>query len=611
MNTAKNWWVTPVLGLVAVILVINFACQAVTTLVTKIICDSSAAPQSMFAGLGFVFLGDTSSYVVDASCSFPATAARIAGIAVMIICVLAVIAATIMWFRYRQSDGYFIQQLRGREGFAKGSEITKHLSAKAVLKQAKTLRPNLHKPAATDVGWRVGRSSGVDVYVSIEDSVAVEGAPRSGKGYRILISAILDWAGPLVTTSTTNDNLAATMRPRAERGRVTVFDPQQLSGVGSALRISPITGCDDPLVADQRAQAIIAGTALGSSQSNQEWAGAASSVLAQLLHAAAVSGGGVEQLYHWGSNPGLARGAVDILRTDGAPGWAESLNGVLGGDPKLLSSSWFGVAAAVRPLGIPSLREALSPKRGENFDADEFLSGENTLYLIGSSGGSGAMGGFLGALLDDVVETARRKALATPGSRLDLPLGLILDEIANMFAWPALPRVMADGGGRGICTMVVLQALSQAETAWSKAEADTIWSAATAKILLGGASDMGHLRDIEAMLGTRQLKRSSYSYNQQGASTSNQLERVPLMTVDEIRRMPQSMGLLAYRNRRGALLDLRGWTDRADSKSISTGKRTTEAEQQEQFRTQFAKAEPLALSEPEETLELDYEETQN
>jgi type IV secretory pathway TraG/TraD family ATPase VirD4 len=221
------------------------------------------------------------------------------------------------------------------------------------------------------------------------------------------------------------------------------------------------------------------------------------------------------------------------------------------------------------------------------------------------------MGGFLGALLDDVVETARRKALATPGSRLDLPRGLILDEIANMFAWPALPRVMADGGGRGICTMVVLQALSQAETAWSKAEADTIWSAATAKILLGGASDMGHLRDIKAMLGSRQLKRSSYSYNRQGASTSNQLERVPLMTVDEIHRMPQSMGLLAYRNRRGALLDLRGWTDRADSKSVSTGKRTTEAEQQEQFRTQFAKAEPIALPEPEETLELDYVETQN
>lgn len=63
---------------------------------------------------------------------------------------------------------------------------------------------------------------------------------------------------------------------------------------------------------------------------------------------------------------------------------------------------------------------------------------------------------------------------------------------------------MADGGGRGICTLVVLQALSQAETAWSRGEADTIWSAATAKVLLGGASQVGHLRDIEALLGSRE-----------------------------------------------------------------------------------------------------------
>jgi type IV secretory pathway TraG/TraD family ATPase VirD4 len=67
-----------------------------------------------------------------------------------------------------------------------------------------------------------------------------------------------------------------------------------------------------------------------------------------------------------------------------------------------------------------------------------------------------------------------------------------------MFRWGSLPRIMADGGGRGICTFIVLQALSQAETSWSRAEADTIWAAATAKVLLGGASHVDHLRDIES-----------------------------------------------------------------------------------------------------------------
>jgi type IV secretion system protein VirD4 len=431
-------------------------------------------------------------------------------------------------------------------------------------------------PTATDAGWSVGRSRSQGVYVSIEDSVVLIGPPRSGKGFRVLTSAILDWSGPLITTSTRNDNLLSTYARRKERGEVTVFDPQQLAGVRSSLRISPIAGCEDALTADQRAQSIISGTALGTSTSNQEWAGAASSVFAQLLHAAAVSGADVSSLYRWGSNPAAALEAANILDSDGADGWGDSLRAVLEGDAKMLSSTWFGVAAAVRPLAIPEIQQALRPAPGEAFDADRFLAGENTLYLIGTGAGAGSMGGFLGAVLDDVVSRARRKANASPSARLEPPLGLILDEIANMFYWRQLPTVMADGGGIGISTLVVLQALSQAETAWSRAEMDTIWSAATAKLILGGASDVSQLRDLAALMGERDVRKRSYSYNAQGGSSSEQTDRSALMSIDEIRRMPETMGLLAYRNRRPVLLDLAGWTERSDARQISAGKRDTE-----------------------------------
>jgi type IV secretory pathway TraG/TraD family ATPase VirD4 len=226
------------------------------------------------------------------------------------------------------------------------------------------------------------------------------------------------------------------------------------------------------------------------------------------------------------------------------------------------------------------------PRPGDPvFDANRFLDDANTLYLIGSSAGASAMGGFLGSLLDDIVEVARTRALASPGSRLAHPLGLILDEIANMFRWGNLPRTMADGGGRGICTFVVLQALSQAETSWSRAEADTIWAAATAKVLLGGASHVNHLRDVETLLGTRDTRRTqrSWSSREAGHNTSEQHERRPLMSVDEIRRMPQSVGLLAYRNQRGVLLDLSGWDERHDARAIQSGKTETEREQRVVF----------------------------
>ncbi|HEY8588167.1 MAG TPA: TraM recognition domain-containing protein [Naasia sp.] len=592
-----GWWpkvlAVCIAGAFGMVVLFAFLAEAVTALT----CSARPAPEGPFSGLLLAITGDPDTYTAPPDCELPVLPIRVAdAIAILILIALAWWAAA-AWTRYRQSDAHFVAELRRRPGFATAAEVRRHLSGRALLRRATTLRPGELAPTAADIGWRVGRAHGMDVYVSIEDSVALEGPPRSGKGYRILISAILDWAGPLITTSTSNDNLTATIGMRARRGDTYVFDPQQLSGVRTTIRIDPIAGCDDPLVAVQRANAIVTGTALGTSATNQEWAAASATVLARLLHAAAIGGRTVADLYDWGSTPGLARAAVDILRFDGAPGWGDGLEAILGGDEKLRSSTWFGVQAAVAPLAIPTIREALQPDgTGATFNPTEFLAGQNTLYLLGSGSGVGAMGGYLSAILDDVVEVARRRALASPGARLGLPLGLILDEIANLFRWGALPRVMAEGGGRGICTLVVLQAMSQAETAWSRAEADTIWSAATAKVLLGGASNVAHLRDVEALLGWRDRRRTQQSWNsrQAGVHTAEHQDRLPLMTADEIRRLPPEVGLLTYRNRRGVLLDLTAWDRRTDAADIGAAKLGVEAEQQDVFRHRLAPTKPSA-----------------
>ena len=58
----------------------------------------------------------------------------------------------------------------------------------------------------------------------MEDSTLVLGPPRSGKGLHIVVNAILDAPGAVVTTSTRPDNLAATMtaRQRADRSRSSI-----------------------------------------------------------------------------------------------------------------------------------------------------------------------------------------------------------------------------------------------------------------------------------------------------------------------------------------------------------------------------------------------------
>ncbi|WP_193597895.1 type IV secretory system conjugative DNA transfer family protein [Microbacterium sp. YJN-G] len=581
----SSWFGKALAVVVAAAFILALAFTFIAEAITQMVCGVRPEATSLFSGLILAVTGDPAQYRLN-GCALPLWQIRVAGLVAVLLLVGLGVAVYVLYRRYRESDRAFVADLRNRPGFAPASEIRQHLSARAVLRRARQLRPDLEHPKPTDVGWRVGRSRGRDVYVSIEDSVALEGPPRSGKGYRVLISAILDWSGPLITTSTTNDNLTATMHMRQHRGQTHVFDPQGLSGIRHPLRVSPLAGCEDPLVAMQRGNAIITGTALGASTTNGEWAQASGVVLGRLLHAAAVGDRTIEDIYDWGSSPALARTAVDVLRSDGAPGWGDNLEATISGDEKLVSSIWFGVQGAVAPLAVPQIRAALMPGRGDPvFNPNEFLDAANTLYLVGSSSGASAMGGFLGALLDDIVEVARVRALASPGSRLAHPLGLILDEIANMFRWGALPRVMADGGGRGICTFVVLQALSQAETAWSRAEADTIWAAATAKVLLGGASHVAHLRDVEALLGTRDARRTERSWDSDhtGHHTSERQERLPLMSVDEIRRMPQTLGLLAYRNRRGVLLDLAGWDERRDAREIQHGKRHTEQQQQAVF----------------------------
>ncbi|WP_137845436.1 type IV secretory system conjugative DNA transfer family protein [Microbacterium sp. 2FI] len=590
--------------LIAAAVLLNLAFSFTAEFVTWLACGARPEAQHFFSGLWLAVSGDATTYTAPEGCALPqGTIITVDWVALAALIAIAV-AGYVAYRRYKESDRAFVADLLSRPGFANAAEVRDDLSGKAVLARAAQLRPDIARPKPTDVGWRVGRARGNDVFVSIEDSVVLEGPPRSGKGFRVLISAILDWSGPLITTSTTNDNLTATMGMRERRGEVHVFDPQELTGVRHPTRISPFAGCEDPLVAAQRGNAIITGSAIGASSTNGEWAQAAGDVLGQLLHAAAIGNCSIEDFYRWGTNPTFAQNsAVSILRTEGAPGWGDSLDATLSADVKLVSSIWFGVRGAVAPLAIPQIRQALTPRPGERvFDPHEFLDEANTLYLIGSAAGAGAMGGFIGALLDDVVEVARARAVSSPGARLQHPLGLILDEIANMFRWGNLPRIMADGGGRGICTFIVLQALSQAETSWSRAEADTIWAAATAKVILGGGSNVSHLRDIEAILGSRQRTRTqkSWSTRESGHSTSEHHERLPLMSVDEIRRMPPSVGLLAYRNRRSALLDLTGWDERRDAGDIQAAKRAIEQDQQAVFidrRNARTAPEPEAVSE--------------
>jgi type IV secretion system protein VirD4 len=459
-------------------------------------------------------------------------------------------------------------------GLATRAEVAGAASRSALMKRAAHLRPSLVKASPGDVGYRIGRSQGTTVWASVEDSILVIGPPRSGKGAHIVINAILDAPGPVVTTSTRPDNLTTTLRARQRKGPVAVFDPQQLApGIPLGLRWSPIRGCEDPLTAMIRAAGLAAGTGLaaGGVDGGGFWEAKTRTALQSLLHAAALGHCPPAELFRWTLDPAAAHDAVSILlSTPGAAtGWGDSLQAMLEADPRTRDSIWQGVSLSLGALADPRVLDAVSPGEGEAFDPEGFLRGNGTLYLLATGAGSNNSAALVSALVEDLVETARRIAARSAGARLDPPLLLALDEIGNLAPLPSLPNLMAEGGGTGITTMPVLQSLAQARTKWSDNAAGTIWDSSIVKIVLGGGSNSRDLQDLSTLIGDRDEATDSTTIGDRGSRSSQRsIRRVAIMPPDTIRTLPFGTGLIMLRAAPPVVASLRMWTARPDAKEL-------------------------------------------
>ena len=486
-----------------------------------------------------------------------------------------VLTGSVGLVRSHSSGGTVLTTLPGTAGRV---EVRRATGTRRLLKQAATLRPSLRSSRPEDVGYVLGRSRGLTCYCSVEDSAVVLGPPRSGKGLHLAIPMILDAPGAVISTSTRPDNLTATLHHRRAAGPVAVFDPQGLApGIPSKTRWSPIRGCEDPHVAMTRARALTAGTAEGVTDANY-WQASAELAVRCLLHAAALDGRTPTDLYRWSLAAVEAREAVMILGTHpgAAPSWHQALESIFSTDPRQRDSVWSMVTITFACLGDPKVLDAVSPAPTEHFDPEAFLTQLGTIYLLGTSTGSSTTAGLVGALVEDVVETARRIAARSPGARLDPPLSLILDEAAN-YPLPSLPSLMSDGGGTGISTVVVLQSLAQARAVWGEHAAAAIWDAAIVKVILGGGSNARDLEDLSRLVGQRTERTTSTSTGPHGArSTSVSTTQVPILEPAKLRTLPFGTAILLLRSAPPIVLTLRPWTARHDADELTAGRRRLE-----------------------------------
>ncbi len=487
-----------------------------------------------------------------------------------------------------------LAEMASRDGMAATRAIRQAVGSKRLRGSAPELRPALTGSVpAEQLGWCWGTARGVRVWTSVRDSVVLLGPSGAGKGVYVVNSRILDAPGAVVATSTRPDVLSVTITQRRSAGPVAVIATDgSMDGLPEVVRWSPIQGCRDGRVAAARAQVLAAGSSSGVEDASF-WQGWSEKVIKTLLHAAAWSGAGIDELWRWSQSAVAARSALAVLQDlDGRdvsgrervePGWADTLAQVVEGDEKFRGNVWAGVGKALAGLDLSAVRRRFDPRPGENFNPTRFLADGGTLYLLSETDDPASR--LLQCLVADVTRTAKDLADHSPRSRLDPPLTLVLDEIANWAPLPALPTYVSAYGGSGIVTIAVIQSRAQMARSWGSDAAKAIWDSATITGILGGVTDAENLRDFVAIAGDRDETSWQASTGKgdglfglgAGRSYSEQTRTRAVLDTGEIRGLPEGTMLMFYKGLDPMLVIMTAYYRRKDRSALLVGREQVEA----------------------------------
>ena len=142
---------------------------------------------------------------------------------------------------------------------------------------------------------------------------------------------------------------------------------------------------------------------------------------------------------------------------------------------------------------------------------------------------------------------------------------------------------MSEGGGTGICTVVVLQSLAQARHVWGEHAASAVWDAAIVKVILGGGSTARDLEDLSRLIGQRDKTQTSTNTSSSGTghrsstSTSTSTVRAPVLEPHQLRTLPFGTAVLLLRAARPIILTMTPWTGRRDATALRADQARLEA----------------------------------
>ena len=338
------------------------------------------------------------------------------------------------------------------------------LTARGVLELARALdAPVDREVPGFSLGRAVGR--GVELYADAESVMVYVAGQRTGKTRTSAERRILDAPGAVVATSNKRDLVDDTRAYRELAGPVWLFDVQGVVGEDPSWWWNPLTSVTDEVSAARLADHFAEDARNPASTPDAFFDPAGRELLSWLFLAAALGGRELPVVHEWLTRPRDDE-PVRVLDAHGHRRLADALRAVQQYPDRqragVFATAARGAACLTNPLVLRWVTRPAGPAADRHFDPHAFVRSTGTLYSL-SREGRGSAGALVTALTVAVCEAAEAFATASPRGRLPVPMGVVLDEAANVCRWRDLPDLFSHYGSRAILLAVYLQSPDQAK----------------------------------------------------------------------------------------------------------------------------------------------------
>jgi type IV secretion system protein VirD4 len=419
----------------------------------------------------------------------------------------------------------------------------------------------------------LGEHQGKLVAAEPRVSVLGVGPAQSGKSTGLIVPAILEWQGPVLSTSIKADVVHDTQAARARVGEVFIFDPTASTGLQHTAW-SPIAAAHT-WEGSRRTAANLLGVgdhSAGRSADETFWKPASARFLAPLLLAAAHGQLTMADVLSWIAALEEDQ-PTELLKDSASPGalaGLEALRSVWKADPRFRSNLTQTIATSLDAWHEPAIAAATA---GESqISAQRLLAGTNTLYLVAPAHEQRRLRGLFTALVADIAAGAFERSAQT-GRPIDPPLLLALDEAANIAPLPNLDEIASSGPGQGVQLLTILQNISQATDRWGKDRAETIIANHRARVFCSGIGDRATLDYVRQTLGDEEIDRIS-THRQSPLATGSRTyssEFRAIAAPHRVRQADTNTALLIYGRLQPAWVNLRPWYANRELRQLVSG----------------------------------------